>query len=896
MIDRLNAALEGRYRIERELGAGGMATVYLAEDIKHHRKVAVKVLRPELAAVVGAERFLAEIRTTANLEDPHILPLYDSGEADSFLFFVMPYVAGDTLRDRLDRESQLPVAEAVDIARKIGSALAFAHGKGVVHRDIKPANILMRRGEPLVADFGIALALSEAGDGRITETGLSLGTPHYMSPEQASGERMLDVRSDVYALACVLYEMLAGEPPHPGPTAQSVLAKILTDEPRRIMDLRRSVPPHVDAALARGLEKLPADRFETVEAFLKALDDPSYRYGGSTPVGSTPQTDRRRPVGRAGARGPGRWVTLAVIVVLAGAAAWGWLRPTGGEPPLTRVRMALPDSQAAVTRIGPGEDISPDGRRLVYVGAGPNGPMLWLRDLDKLDARPLRGTEGAYTPVFSPDGQSVAYVTGIPGDLKVVGLEGEAPVTLVRDSAYAYGMSWADDGWIYLADDVKIDRIRAQGGAVEASVTPQEGRGETWVGWPCVLPGGRYVLYTAWFGSVTNARVGIRDLETGRDTLLATGLYPRWAGTGHVVYVRADGTVMAAPLDLGSLAFAAEPAAIFGGVSLNAAQAYAELAISRTGTLLYRTGAATQEMMEWVARDGSRTPMDTIFLGDFSGIRISPDGRSVVAAVARDDERNIFVRQLSGGPWRRVSFETGDKQRPDWVPGRNAVSYLADESQLGDSALDARVASAVGSGSAETVLDLSMSVQEATWSPDGEWLVYRVGPGAQTQQRDIYAINGRGTGDTIPLANSRFDEHSPAVSPDGRWLAYVSSESGRPEVFVRPFPDIDQGKWVVSADGGNEPAWSPAGGELFYRSGNNVLIAAQYVDDPVFAVVGRTPLFSTDEFSSDPVHTDYAVDSRGQRFLVARVADEGGTFVLVQNWFQELLSRAGGDR
>ncbi|NIP78699.1 MAG: serine/threonine protein kinase, partial [Desulfuromonadales bacterium] len=224
-----------------------MATVYLAEDLKHDRQVAVKVLRPELAAVVGAERFLAEIRTTANLEDPHILPLYDSGEADGFLFYVMPYVEGESLRDRLDREHQLPVDEAVEIARKVGRALAFAHEQGVVHRDVKPANILLRRGEPLVADFGIALALSEAGGGRITETGLSLGTPHYMSPEQASGERTLDPRSDVYALGCVLYEMLAGEPPYAGPTAQAVLAKILTDQPRRIMELRRSVPEHVDA-------------------------------------------------------------------------------------------------------------------------------------------------------------------------------------------------------------------------------------------------------------------------------------------------------------------------------------------------------------------------------------------------------------------------------------------------------------------------------------------------------------------------------------------------------------------------------------------------------------------------------------------------------------------------
>ncbi|MDX1676164.1 MAG: protein kinase, partial [Longimicrobiales bacterium] len=521
-----------------ELGEGGMATVYLAEDLKHDRQVAVKVLRPELAAVVGAERFLAEIRTTANLEDPHILPLYDSGEADGFLFYVMPYVEGDSLRDRIDREHQLPVDQAVQIARKVGSALAFAHANGVVHRDVKPANILLRRGEPLVADFGIALALSEAGGGRITETGLSLGTPHYMSPEQAAGERTLDPRSDVYALGCVLYEMLAGEPPHAGPTAQAVLAKILTDQPRRIVELRRSVPEHVDAVLAKSLEKLPADRFDSVASFLEALDDPAFRHETRVLPRSTASVVAGEVAGAGRERTPLRALVLAAILLLAGVAAWGWLRPGGDTEPLTMVRMAIPDSQAPVVRSSPRMDISRDGRRLVYVGPGPAGGMLWLRELDKLDARPLRGTDGANTPVFSPDGESVAFVTGTPGDLKVVGLQGEAPVTLIQDSAYAWGMTWSDDGWLYITDDLRILRIRSQGGTVEPVVQPDEERGETWTGWPDVTPDGRYLFYVAWFGTTLDAQVAVRDTETGRDTLLAVGVHPRWSPTGHLVFTR----------------------------------------------------------------------------------------------------------------------------------------------------------------------------------------------------------------------------------------------------------------------------------------------------------------------------------------------------------------------
>src|SRR5215213_2342133 len=248
-LPRLTAALSDRYRLEHELGSGGMATVYLAQDIKHDRKVAVKVLRPELAAVIGAERFLSEIKTTANLQHPHILPLHDSGEADSFLFYVMPFVEGESLRDRLTREKQLPIGDAVRIATEVAGALDYAHRHGVIHRDIKPENILLHDGSALVADFGIALAASKAGGERMTETGMSLGTPLYMSPEQAMGEREITARSDVYALGAVLYEMLTGEPPFTGATAQAVVAKVLTTEPMPPRDARKSIPPHVQDAV-----------------------------------------------------------------------------------------------------------------------------------------------------------------------------------------------------------------------------------------------------------------------------------------------------------------------------------------------------------------------------------------------------------------------------------------------------------------------------------------------------------------------------------------------------------------------------------------------------------------------------------------------------------------------
>ena len=311
-LSPLGTALSDRYRIERELGAGGMATVYLAEDVRHHRKVAVKVLHPELSAVLGPERFLKEITLTASLQHPHILPLFDSGSAASQLFYVMPFVEGETLRARLERERQLPVADAVRIASEAADALAYAHARGIIHRDIKPENILLQNGHALVADFGIALAVEQAGGQRMTQTGISLGTPQYMAPEQAMGERNVDQRADIYALGAVTYEMLAGEPPFVGPTAQAVVAKVITETPRRLSAQRPSVPAHVDEAVRTALEKLPADRFATAEAFATALTTTSYHPRAAAAVGASRRFGRDTIV--AGA------VALAATI----AAVWGW--------------------------------------------------------------------------------------------------------------------------------------------------------------------------------------------------------------------------------------------------------------------------------------------------------------------------------------------------------------------------------------------------------------------------------------------------------------------------------------------------------------------------------------------------------------------------------------------
>ena len=405
-MTRLIAALADRYRIERELGAGGMATVYLAQDLKHDRQVAIKVLRPELAAVIGAERFLSEIKTTAHLQHPHILPLFDSGAADSFLFYVMPFIEGESLRDRLNREKQLPITDAVRIATEVASALDYAHRHNVIHRDIKPENVLLHDGQALVADFGIALAASKAGGSRMTETGMSLGTPHYMSPEQAMGQREITPRSDVYALGAMTYEMLLGEPPFTGPTAQSIVAKVMTEKPARLIPRRERIPPPVEDAVLTALEKLPADRFASAAEFASAL---AGRSDGRTVRLSAQGPSSRRPTARPSVRLTVFSIALVMLGLLAGAY---WLGGRGRAAPPIQFGKSVKVTWDPGLEILPA--ISPDGKSVAY-GSGTTINM-------RIYVRPVAGGRGIQLtddtsgvqahPRWSPDGTRILFLAG----------------------------------------------------------------------------------------------------------------------------------------------------------------------------------------------------------------------------------------------------------------------------------------------------------------------------------------------------------------------------------------------------------------------------------------------------------------------------------------------------
>ena len=648
-VTRLNAALEGRYTIERELGEGGMATVYLAEDIKHDRKVALKVLKPELAAVVGAERFLTEIKTTANLQHPHILPLFDSGEADSFLFYVMPYIEGETLRQRIDREKQLPVDEALGIATAVANALHTAHEQGIVHRDIKPANILLSRGEPLVADFGIALAVGAAGGNRLTETGLSVGTPFYMSPEQATGDQVVGPASDTYALACVLYEMLVGEPPYIGNTAQAVLGKIIQGLPVSATSVRKSIPENVDAALRKGLEKLPADRFTDANSFAKALADPGFRHGDE---GASPSETSR--LWKRIATGTSTVAALALI-----AAIWSWVGGSAGAGPVMRQEIA-PIAEGLIRSIGTFTALAPDGMSMVYAELGEDGGRdLWLKPRDAAEATLLPGTDGAQNIVYSPDGQWIAFATG--SELKKWPIGDGSTVTLAEGLTPAansmIALAWLDDGTIlFELPGNTLMRIPEAGGQADTIVSYTEAGFEQFA-YAGALPGSKGALVTlcpqACAGSIA---LGVLDLEADTTRLLMDEVVRGWyTPTGHIMYVRRDGAVFAAPFDLDALELTGPGIPLFEGVTVTVTSP--EITVAWDGTVIYGEGAqrSAGRSLVWVDRTGQATPVDPdMDVANYLTLALSSnDDRIAVTSsgVGGSGEANqLWVKELPAGP------------------------------------------------------------------------------------------------------------------------------------------------------------------------------------------------------------------------------------------------------
>ena len=878
LTGRLTTALADRYLVERELGAGGMATVYLAHDVRHDRKVALKVLRPELAAVIGAERFLQEIKVTANLQHSHILPLYDSGSADGFLFYVMPYVEGETLRAKLDREKQLGVEDAIALTRAIAGALEHAHKQGVIHRDIKPENILLRDGDPLIADFGIALALSHAGGSRLTETGLSIGTPHYMSPEQAMGDRELDARSDVYSLGAMLYEMLAGDPPYTGSTAQAIVAKVITEKAPPVSTVRDTVPEHVSAAIAHALNKLPADRFPTAYGFAQALVRPdAAAMTAARSIGTAPPNTAHSRLAWVG------WGIAAVATVI---ASWFALRPAPRDP-VSRYSVLLPADQRLAMARGTRIAFAPDGSQLAYIGPADLGLQIWLRPRDALVATPLPGTDQVDHVFFSPDGRRVGFLNQAQR-LMTASLSGGPPMELADTAVGLDGATWSADGYIYFdgftgGGTNGLRRVPENGGPSVVVTTVDTAAGETDHVWPTALPDGRGVLFVvSRGGNPMTSDIAVLPPEADTFTVLVRAVAAAYAPSGHLLYVTADGSLMAVPFDLDGLRVTGEPVAIGTGVGIRPYGA-TDLAVAEDGTVAYLTGKRADDPSEvvWVGLDGQIELIDPAWVGSFSTLAVSPDGNRLAVSVLASGDEQLWIKELPRGPMTKLTFEGSLNWRPAWLPDGRTVSFTSDRS--GSTRIMAKRAD--GSVPAAVVLELGSdaTAQEAVWHPRERWLVYRQTP------RDIYAISP--TGDTVPIVATPFEERAPALSPDGRWLAYQSDESGRFEVYVRPFPNSSSGKWQISTDGGIVPRWSPGGRALYYL-GPTSLMAVEVGSGVTFTPGNRRALFSTG-FLATTQESSYDIMPDGRRFVMIRnrTSAEDAELIVIENVGRALDSR-----
>jgi Tol biopolymer transport system component len=860
--------LADRYRIERELGAGGMATVYLAQDLKHGRKVAIKVLRPELAAVIGAERFLREIKTIATLQHPHILGLIDSGEVNGTAYYVMPFVEGESLRDRLQREKQLPITDAVRLATEVAAALDYAHRHGVIHRDIKPENIMLHDGSALVADFGIALAISSAGgSSRMTETGMSLGTPHYMSPEQAMGEREITARSDVYALGCVTYEMLSGDPPFTGSTAQAIIAKVMTEKPASLRRQRERVPDTVEDAVFTALEKLPADRFASAVEFAEALQ-------------AAPGTSTIRRTARSRYSDP---VVLALAAIAVGAALFAaWSRRPAPATPAPVVRFTLPAAPSGRTSSFGYSSlaVSLDGRLLVYLGQSAGGrQQLMLRALDDITVRPLAGTEDAGNPIFSPDGKWVAFIRG--NQLYRIAVDGAAPQLLGTAPGTFNGFSWSSSGVLVVSGNTALFAVPEAGGPARL-LGDTRPSGELFRDGPLVVDDAHSVIYASWSGSSPgSARIAIAPLGPGATTVLdIKGVTPLGMVDGTLLYVTAAGVVMGAPIDLAKRKQLGPPFQLIDNISINFGTGLARASLSPTGTLFYQSGT----QLSRVVVAGTSGP-DRVLLADrrdYSFPRLSPDGKQVALTIGSADHRDIWLDDLASGTLTRLTTEGLSNERPEWSPDGRRVLFRSDRD--GNTAIWWRAADL----SSEATILLKgnrLDVFEAVVSPDARNLVYQL----DTAGADLYYRAMAGDTAPHPIANNQGAiETMPRLSPDGRWIAFSTNESGRDEVVVQPFPGPG-GRVQVSAGGGTEPVWSRDGRRLFYR-GERELMGAVIRPGPEFTIVARdTVLVDSYMYASNP-HANYDVMPDGNHFIFLE-PDNAGELIVVANWASVLRAR-----
>ena len=877
------------YEIIEPIGKGGMGEVYRARDTKLDRNVAIKVLPEEFAKdKERLARFEREAKLLASLNHPNIATIHGIEESDGVKALVLELVEGPTLAERI-AEGPISVEETLAIAKQMAEALEAGHETGVIHRDLKPANVKVKEdGTIKVLDYGLAKALeSETATGTDsqlsqsptltrhgTQVGVILGTAAYMSPEQAKGKKV-DKRADIWAFGVVLYEMLTGTKPFPGDDISQTLARVIDREPDWSA-LPATVSPSLATYLRRCLQKDPRQR-------VQAIGDVRLAMEGAFETTVAPQGAVSRPAGWRESMGMAAAAGLLFSIVT-GVAVWRVARPAETARPVARFSLPLPPD---VSLTGTGRHVvglSPDGTRLVYSA----NEQLYLRKMDEVDAAPIRGTEGgARSPFFSPDGEWVGFDAG-GGQLKKVAVSGGAPVTLC-DAQTPLGARWgADDSIVFGQRGIGIMQVSAEGGTPEILI-PLKGTAEVGHG-PQVLPGERAVLFT--LGDGTNwddAQIVVHSLETDeRKVLIESGRDARYVPTGHLVYVF-DGTLLAVPFDLDKLEVTGGPIPMAEDIRIardRANSGAAQFSVSDTGALVYVTGGDPGERtLVWVDRDGREETL-AAEPRDYRYPRISPDGGRVALDV-RDQENDIWIWDFARETLTRHTFAPGGDMYPVWTPDGRRIAFSSGRNGVPNLYWKA----ADGTGVVERLTEREHAQYSYAFTPDGRQLLFseprKSGRDRSLNQgSDLRVLSLEGSPE--PLLETEFSELNGEISPDGRWLAYQSNASGQDEIYVRPFPNIEEGQWLISNGGGTRPLWARDGQELFYLAPGARLMAVGVQTEPSFAPGNAEEVF--EGYWAGALGRTYDISPDGERFLMIKESAGGDSpeFILVQNWFEEL--------
>ena len=877
----------GQYEIVTPIGAGGMGEVYQAHDTKLGRDVAIKVL-PEAFAhdPERLSRFQREAKMLAALNHPNIATIYGLEQSNGTSYLVMELVSGETLADRIKREGAVPVEEALAICKQIAEALEAAHEKGIIHRDLKPANVKVTpEGKVKVLDFGLAKAF--AGDAAnddpsnsptlsmaATMHGVILGTAAYMSPEQARGKNV-DKRTDIWAFGCVLYELLCGRPAFEGEDITEILAAVVKTEPdwKRLPE---SASPNIRMLLRRCLQKDKTLR-------LRDAGDARIEIHEALVAPPTALAATAGPATR-GWRERMAWAAAAVFILTTIASTIGFmLRTPKPAPPVQAMRLSAKIGAEAslYTASGSGSGggaaaiLSPDGTRLAFLASGTDQKRrIYVRSLDQSEATVFSGTENARNAFFSPDGQSIGFFAD--GKLKKISVQGGAAVTLC-DALNDRGGSWGDGGTILFTADLQggLSKVSSTGGTPQPLTTLDKQAGEVTQRWPQVLPGGKAVLFTsnAHLGDFEDANIVVYSIASGqRKTVQRGGFYARYLPSGHIVYMH-EGTQFAVPFDLKGLEVTGQPSPILEDVVIAPTNGGAQFSFSETGNLVYvaGSGGGHNDSIYWMDHEGKFTPLRET-PGDYRNPAFSPDGKRLALQIFDGKRSDIWVYEWERDTLTRLTFGGESNTNPVWTPDGQRIVYSSKEKSEVSNLWWIR---ADGAGDAQRLTKSENSQNANSWQPNGKVLAF--GQANPDTNLDIMTLpvegdekSGWKPGEPKPFVNSAFSERDAAFSPDGRWLAYTSNESGTYEVYVRAFPGPG-GKWQISTVGGYFPKWSRNSKELFYRTEDSKIMVVTYTASGDSFRADKPQLWSPGQFTDRGVGVyNFDLHPDGKRFAVLK--------------------------